>query len=77
MISEDTYIAYDFSRVENSGVCVCVCVCACVCVCMRVCVYVCVCVCVYVPTNVVPIIRLAIGNSRLLGNFLTIGIGRF
>ena len=27
--------------------------------------------------SVVPINRITIGNSRLLGNFLTIGIGRF
>ena len=27
-------------------------------------------------TSVVPINRITIGNSRLLGNFLTIGIGR-
>ena len=27
--------------------------------------------------SVVPINRITIGNSKLLGNFLTIGIGRF
>ena len=31
----------------------------------------------YVYISVVPIIGSAIGNSRLLGNFVTIGIGRF
>ena len=31
----------------------------------------------FINTSVVPINRVTIGNSRLLGNFLTIGIGRF
>ena len=30
-----------------------------------------------ITISVVPIIGLAIGNSRLLENFVTIGIGRF
>ena len=30
-----------------------------------------------VEVSVVPINRITIGNSRLLGNFVTIGIGRF
>ena len=61
--------------------CVCVCV-LCVCVCVCVCVY----VCMHMRYNelhpqfgisIVPIIRSAIGKSRLLGNFVTIGISRF
>ena len=30
-----------------------------------------------IVTSVVPINQITIGNSRLLGNFVTIGIGRF
>ena len=48
-------------------------VCICVCMCVYV-VDICVCVCM---CTVVPINRITIGNSRLLKNFVTIGIGIF